>query len=173
MKTALKFIAIGFAVVLLSFLAMGLLHPELKYESMVEINATPEKTYAVFCDTSLMYKWLPGFVSFTNSNNQGRGVGSVWVLTFHENNKTFEVTETITALDENKRYSFVLNNEMFSGTNDLYFTGDSLKTTLRAASTMRGNTFLLRCMFAFSKPYFKQSQDETYSKLKSVVEAQP
>ncbi len=170
MKLALKYILIGIAVVILSFIAMGLLHPQIEYESRVEIKAPIEKTFYLFNDTSLMKNWMPGFQSITNVGGNVNTVGSKWKLVLKQNEEVFVMTETVTAFDPNKRFAFDLDNDVMTGTTDVLFTGDSIKTVIVARSTAKGKNFFMRSVFSFSKPYFKQQQDEIYVKLKSMVE---
>jgi uncharacterized protein YndB with AHSA1/START domain len=170
MKLALKYILIGVVVVALSFIGMGLLHPTIEYESRIEINAAVDKSFQLFNDTALMKKWMPGFLSLTKISGDANEVGSQWKLVLKQKEDVFEMMETVTAFETNKRFAFNLDNDVMTGTTEVLFDGDSLQTVLLAKSTAKGKNFLMRSVFSFSKPYFKQQQDDIYLQLKNTIE---
>ncbi len=173
MKLALKYIGIGIAVVILSFIAMGLLHPTIEYETRTEIKAPLEKTFALFLDTALMKNWMPGFSSITNISGNVHEVGSKWKLVLVQEKEVYNMTETVTAFENNKGFSFDLDNDALVSNNDITFNGDSTKTIIVAKAKVKGKNIFLRSMFVFSKPYFQEQQDLIYSQLKTMVESHP
>jgi len=173
MKLALKYIGIGIAVVILSFIAMGLLHPTIEYETRTEVKAPLKKTFALFNDTTLMKNWMPGFSSITNISGNENEVGSKWKLVLVQKEEVYNMIETITAFENNKRFSYDLDNDIVFNNNDVTFNGDSTKTIVVAKTKVKGKNIFLRSMFVFSKPYFQEQQDLIYSQLKKMVESHP
>jgi uncharacterized protein YndB with AHSA1/START domain len=173
MKLTLKYIGIGIVVVILSFIAMGLLHPTIEYESRTEIKAPIEKTFSLFNDTALMKNWMPGFSSITNISGNANEVGSKWKLVLVQKEEVYNMTETVTAFEKNKQFAFDMDNDVLVSNNNIAFSGDSTKTIIVAKTKVKGKNIFFRSMFVFSKPYFQEQQDLIYSQLKTMVETHP
>jgi uncharacterized protein YndB with AHSA1/START domain len=170
MSTAFKYTLAGIAAVLLSFFSVGLIHPEIEYESKIAIHASPEKSFQVFTDTSLMHQWLPGFKSFSKISGDPLTAGTKHLLVLEQEGKVYEITETITDVKPNQRYAFDAVNSVLKSSNLLIFEGDSSQTLLTVQTRARGNNLFLRSLFVFTKPLFQQQQDTIYHQLKLTIE---
>ncbi|HMR47359.1 MAG TPA: SRPBCC family protein [Bacteroidia bacterium] len=171
MNTAVKYTLAGIAAVILGFVSLGIIHPEIEYESRVEINAPVAKAFDVFIDTAMMKHWMPGFVSFKPLEGKIHTKGSTQLLVLNLNNEQFEITETLEDYSYPKLYKFHAQNTLLNSTNTLIFEGDSLRSSLTIKTKASGNNFMLRSMFVFTKPIFKQQQDSTYLLLKKTIES--
>ena len=93
------------------------------------------------------------------------------LLVLNLNNEKFEITETLEDYSYPKLYKFHAQNTLLNSTNTLIFEGDSLRSSLTIKTKASGNNFMLRSMFVFTKPIFKQQQDSTYLLLKKTIES--
>ena len=55
---ALKYILLGFGVIILSFFSMGFMHASFTYENEVQVNSTIDHSFEIFTNDSLGPKWL-------------------------------------------------------------------------------------------------------------------
>ena len=167
----LKWIGIIVALLVVVFLAVGLVTPEFSYESKVTVNAPAEFAFEVFMDGSKMKEWISSLESIENISGAEREIGSKWKLTFDENGEKIEILETATAYEPNKRYAFDVETEPFLGNIDIRFTAlDSMTTEIKAVSFMSGKNILWKSVLALSKSTIEERSQEQYETLKNVIE---
>ncbi|HMU77069.1 MAG: SRPBCC family protein [Bacteroidetes bacterium] len=171
MNTAVKYTLAGIAAVILGFISLGIIHPEIEYESRVQINAPIAKAFDIFTDTAMMKHWMPGFVSFKPLEGEIHTKGSKQLLVLNLNNEKIEITETLEDYSYPKLYQFHAQNTLLNSTNTIIFEGDSLQCNMTIKTKASGNNFMLRSMFVFTEPIFKQQQDSTYTLLKRTIES--
>ncbi|HOZ81310.1 MAG TPA: SRPBCC family protein [Bacteroidia bacterium] len=171
MNAAVKYTLAGIAAVILGFVSLGIIHPEIEYESRVQISAPVTKAFDIFIDTSMMKHWMPGFVSFKPLEGKMLTKGSKQLLVLNLNNEQIEITETVEDYSYPKFYKFHAQNTLLNSTNTIIFEGDSIHCSLTVKTKASGNNFMLRSMFVFTEPIFKQQQDSTYTLLKRTIES--
>ncbi len=168
----LKWLGLLLLVLVVGFLAAGLIRPNVSYENKVTVNAPVERAYSVFVDESNMDKWMPTLQRIENISGAPLEVGSKWKLIFEEEGETIEVLEEMTAIDANERFAFNLETEPFLGTVDIRFTAiDSATSEIKAVTTMDGKNLIWKSLLALSKSMMETRSQEQYEMLKKAIEA--
>ena len=170
MKKVLRFIVIGIFALAIIFFSLGLFIPAFSFDNVVEVNRPVEKAFAEFNDVSNMYKWIPGFQFIEPISGWPNEVGSKWKLVVKEEEERIELIETITAYKKNEVFAFNLSNEMMSEDVEIVFTSKGKNTIITAHNKVNGKNIFWKSLFVVSKSYFKNAQQESYEKLKIVIE---
>ena len=130
-----KYTLVGLISITLAFLSLGFFHTEFKYVNELDINASPEKVYVVFTNEELKSKWLSGYSGSETLAGVPSQSGHRKLLTFKQEEQTFEIIEELTEVHEGEKIVFTLETELFKGVNEVYFMGNDQNSTL--------NTYLI------------------------------
>ena len=167
----LKWVGIIVGVLIVGFLAIGVITPDFSYHNSVTVNAPVEKAYSVFTDESKMSEWLTGLQRIENVSGAPLEAGSKWKLVFDEGGRTIEVLEEVTAVDPNQRFAFNIDTEPFAGTVDIRFAAiDSTTCKIDATSTVDGKNMVWKSVLALSKSMMTDRAQEQYGLLKRLIE---
>lgn len=170
---ALKYILGILVLLILAFFTLGMFNPELTYESRTQVNAPVEHAFAVFQDPDRMDEWLEGLKRIEMISEGGVKVGSKSLLVFEENGETMELTEVVTAFKENELYAFTLDADVMTANVEIRFVAkDSLNTEIIARTTSTGKNIMWRSILALAKSTFQQQDQDSYTRLKEVIESQ-
>lgn len=165
-----KYIALTLVGLLVIFFGIGLFNPDIVYTNKITIHATPEKTFRLFNDTSLLKEWMPGFNSITKISGEPGRRGSKAKLVLVQDGQTYEMTETILKNDPPDQFSFLLENAVLSNKIDMHFKKTPEGTELSVNNIVSGNNIMWKSMFFFFGSRLKQQSDEMYDDLKTMIE---
>lgn len=168
---ALKYIFIGLAVVILSFLSIGLLHPSLTYENTFTVDASLDHSFDVFTNDSLGPDWLIGYKSYEILEGEPHVPGSKFLMKFEVEGQPFEFTETLVEFKENEKFAFTMDTDFFTGDVDITFSGDSTSTSITAVTTNYGKGIFNRSMIYLMKSSLKEQSQLSYNNLKELIES--
>jgi len=166
---ALKYIFIGFAVVILGFLSLGLIHSSFTYTNTVEIDSTVEHAFEVFTDESLASEWLIGYKGYEILEGAPLTPGSRFLMKFEQEGQDVEFVEILKVYEENKEFTFDMETGVFDGEVQILFSGSS-PTTLTATTVTEGTNVFYRSMFYLMKGMFQEQSQKNYELLKELVE---
>jgi hypothetical protein len=167
----LKFIFIGFAVVILGFFSLGLIHSSFSYTNTVVIDATVEQTFAVFADESLAAEWLTGYIGHEVLEGAPNQPGSKFLMKFVQEGQEVEFVEILKVYEENAEFTFDLETGYFDGEVQILFSGSS-PTTISVITVTKGTNIAYRSMFYLMKNMFQEQSQKNYELLKELVEAE-
>lgn len=167
---ALKYIFIGFVVVILGFFSLGLIHSSFTYTNTVEIDATVEQTFEVFTNESLASEWLLGYKGYEILEGAQYIPGSKFLMKFEQEGQAVEFVEVLRVFEENKEFTFDMETGFFNGEVQILFSGTS-PTTLTATTVTAGTNIMYRSMFYLMKSMLQEQSQKNYELLKDLVEA--
>ena len=169
---ALKYILGILVLLILAFFTLGMLNPELAYESRTQVNAPVEHAFAVFQDPDHMDEWLEGLKRIEMISEGDARVGSKSLLVVEENGEVMELTEVVTAFKQNELYAFTLDADVLTAQVDIRFVAkDSLNTEIIARTTSKGKNLMWRSILSLAKANIQQQDQDSYTRLKAVIEA--
>jgi len=98
----LKYILFLIAGLIIIFLAMGLLKPEVNYGCEITVNKPLEEAWYVTQDPSKFPQWLEGFKSMELISGEEGQVGSKYKVIVQpgEGQPDFEMIETVVAIND-------------------------------------------------------------------------
>lgn len=151
---------------------IGLIFPKFNYSNEVVINKPVEKVWNTFMDETKTSQWLDGYQSSKIIKGNHLEVGCVSKMKFISEGEQMEFTETITAIEPNKRFAFDMDAGVFLGHTEITLTPQGNGTKLTATNLVDGNNVMYDAMFYFFKNTFKENGQKSYDNLKALVEGQ-
>ena len=169
---ALKIILGILLIVVLAFFAVGLFASEVTYQNTVTIDRSPEQVWEVFHQSEKLGSWLDGFERIENLSGNKLEVGSRWKLFFDQDGEKIEIVEQVTAVKTNELYAFDLETDPFLGATEILLEPlEAGQTRLTAKTRINGRNLFWRSLMRLSKGYMIDQSQQSYDKLKQVVES--
>ena len=108
--------------------------------------------------------------SFEPMEEKEGKVGSTYKMIVDENGKDFEMIETVTAFEVNKKVGLKFDAQGMLKTDEITFASDGDKTTITTKSICKGTNYLLKCTFPYFKSIFKSTDQEYLNNFKRHIE---
>lgn len=153
------------------FFLIGILSPEVSYDSEVLVNKPLGQSWEVFTDPARTAEWLEGFQARAQVSGEPGKLGSKVKMAFVEEGQTIYATEEIINLIPRQQFDFVLEAEVLSTLVKVSFFPEGDQTRILAKSVVHGKNPIYRSMFVILKGTFAKQDQITYENLKAVIEA--
>ena len=143
-----------------------------KYSVSVEVERPIEVAWDVLMDDSKMSEWLEGYKSMELLEGEPLTVGSKHKMIFEENGQEVSFTETVTAIDPPKEFSFDFDHDMMGS--NIQITLESVgpaSTRITNRTNFQVDGFFINLMMFFMTPRMKSRQRRSFALLKSLIEA--
>lgn len=165
-----KYFFYALLIVFVLFLGTGLIFPEVEYEAEVIVDATPQKCWDVFTDTTKMAGWVQNFESIQTIQQTPDQIGSKYLLRVIDGGQQYEMAETVISYDPMKNYSFELENDVLINTISYNFEPLQEGTRIYTTNKIHGKDILMRSIFPFMKSMFLHQTEVDLNKLKNLIE---
>ena len=172
LNKVLKIIIAFLLFVGLAFMSLGLSSGKHKIETSIEINAPIATVYDFVLDEENSSKWLAGYKSSKLLSGEEGKVGSKYEMIFDYNGKEIKMYETITHLEENKKYAFELNDKMIDGEVTLLFEPTNNGTKVTEIHNFQAKGFVSKAMNMLVKGMIKKGKNKMYKDLKASIESE-
>ncbi|MEZ5308064.1 MAG: SRPBCC family protein [Pyrinomonadaceae bacterium] len=162
----LVLIVLGVAV----FFAPGILAGDQHNETVVQVNKSREDVWKKFADENGMKEWLMGFKKIETVSGAPMTVGSKFRITFDREGDEIHMMQTMTAIEEGKRFAFTLENEVMKSDIEVTLQDKGLVTDVRQAETYHGGNIFWHSLFYWLKSTFEANSKETLERFKKYAE---
>ncbi|WP_369999998.1 SRPBCC family protein [Winogradskyella sp.] len=166
----LKYIAIVIAILILGFLLLGLLKPEVSYDSEIVVNKPLTEAWAVTQDEAKMADWLPGFQKVEHVSGTPGEVGAVSDVYFITDGEEMVIRETITKIVPNETIEMTFTSDFMDMDYKLNMTQMDGKTKITSNTTTVGNGILAKSMMALAGSSIKAQEETNLENLKKAIE---
>ncbi|MDG2193831.1 MAG: SRPBCC family protein [Polaribacter sp.] len=149
------------AVLLLIFLATGLLIKETSYQVKIQINKPLVEVFKVFNDSSKWQDWMPELRSVEVVEARPGVVGSVYKMLLENEGEMMTATKKIMAYVPEEKTTFYFRVDEVLKTDDYSFLTRDHVTIITKSVVCKSDSYLLQCLL----PYFKRtfiSADQKY-----------
>jgi hypothetical protein len=153
------------------FILIGVFIPKVHFTSSIIVNKPVDVAWKVFMDDSKLGDWLPGFKNAELISGRDNEVGSMYKMIFEEKGKVFEMMETLTAVVENKQFSFELDHKVMFSRNDVLFKSKGGNTIIKGVTATKGKGLIMRAMFPLMAGSMKKNNQLAYDNLKKLIES--
>lgn len=160
MKT-IKVILIIISILVVAFLATGLLVHQTTYSAKVSIDKPLNEVFSNFMKIDSMKNWIPEIKSVKVVHKKPGIIGSVYDVVVLNQGQEIVMTEKIIAYVLNKKLTLFYDAENMLKKDDYLFSEEKGITTITLNAYCQSESFIMACMF----PYFKgtfQDQDQSY-----------
>lgn len=161
MKKIVKIIVKLSAVLLLVFLATGLLVKETSYQVEIQIKKPLAEVFNVFNDPLKWQDWMPELRSIETIDEKPGIVGSVYKMLLENEGKMIEATKKVLAYVPRKKATFYIRIDEMLKIDDCNFSTRDRVTIITKSVVCKSDSYLLQCLL----PYFKRtfiSEDQKY-----------
>ena len=166
----LKYIAIIIAVLIVGFLLLGLLKPEVSYDSEIVVNKPLAEAWAVTQDEAKMAEWLPGFQKVERVSGTPGTVGAVSDVYFVTDGEEMVIRETITKIVPNETIEMTFTSDFMDMDYKLNMEPMDGKTKITSNTTTVGNGILAKSMMALAGSSIKAQEETNLENLKKAIE---
>ena len=160
MKT-IKVILIIISIVVVAFLATGLLVQQTNYSATVSIDKPIDEVFSNFMQIDSVKNWIPDIKSVKPVNINPGITGSVYDVVVLNQGQEIIMTEKIMAYVLNEKVTLFYDAENMLKKDDYLFSEENGTTTITLNAACQSESFIMACMF----PYFRgtfQAQDQSY-----------
>ncbi|MFC0605512.1 SRPBCC family protein [Winogradskyella pulchriflava] len=166
----LKYIVIVIAILIIGFLLLGLLKPEVAYDSEIVVNKPLAEAWAVTQDEAKMADWLPGFQKVEHVSGTPGTVGAVSDVYFINEGQEMVIRETITNLVPNETIEMTFTSDFMNMDYKLNMAPMDGKTKITSSTTTVGNGILAKSMMALAGSSIKAQEETNLENLKKAIE---
>src|SRR5690606_20776416 len=122
------------ALLIIVFLAIGLIKPNVTYECEIMIEKSIEESWAVLQDTEKLPEWLPGFQKIEHISGTPGTKGAVSKVYFDNNGESMTIQETITDIAPSESISMKYESDFMDMDYKLTVTSVNGKTMINSST---------------------------------------
>ena len=167
----LKYLVIIVGVLTILFFALGVITPSVNYKNEVTVNKSTSEAWAVMADESLMSEWINGYEKTELISGTPYTVGAVSKIYFDNDGEKMEVTETITAIEENKSLAMSYTMDFMNMDYELMMEEKAGVTHITSTSNVSGNGMAAKSIVSLISGPLAEQEQQNLDNLKKVIEA--
>ncbi len=170
MKKFLKVTSIILLLLTVVFFSLGLIFPQITYNTEVKINRPIAEVFRKYNDPGTLNKWIPEMKSLEILEIKPGMVGTKMKMIIESEGQKMELFEEVVAFEENKLISLSFDAGAMNKTDYVEFTSTGETTTIKGSYICKGSNLFYKSLFSLFKSQF-QTIDQTYlNNFKAFVE---
>ncbi|NND52117.1 MAG: hypothetical protein HKN54_06910 [Flavobacteriaceae bacterium] len=166
----LKYIFGILAVLIIVFILLGLIKPEVSYDCEIMVEKPVAESWAVTQDEEKLSEWLPGFQKIEHISGTPGTVGAVSDVYFDNNGQLMTIRETIKEIKPNESITMSYTSDFMNMDYTLVMTELDGKTKINTSSTTIGNGMISRSLMAIMGGSIKAQEETNLINLKKTIE---
>jgi uncharacterized membrane protein len=160
MKT-IKIILIIISILVVAFLATGLLVQQTNYSAKISIEKPLAEVFSNFMEIDSVQNWIPDIKSVKVVNKNPGITGSIYDVVVLNQGQEIVMTEKIMAYVPNEKVTLFFDAENMLKKDDYLFSEEKGITTITLNASCQSESFIMACMFPYFRSTF-QAQDQSY-----------
>lgn len=162
---------LGIVVFLLvGFLTMGLLTPEVAYDCEIVVEKPLAECWAVSQDPDKMSEWLIGYQKMEEVSGTPGTVGAVSDIYFNHDGQEMVIRETITEIVAEESVSMTFTSDFMNMDYTLRMESVDGNTKMSSSTTATGNGFISKSIMALVASSMKGQEETNLGMLKQSIE---
>ena len=166
----LKYILGIIAVLVIIFLALGLLKPEISYDCEIVVDKPISESWAVTQDEEKLKDWLPTIQKIEHISGTPGTVGAVSDVHFDNDGQMMTIRETITDLVPEKSISMTYTSDFMNMDYTLNMADENGKTKIYTSTTTEGNGMISKSMMVLIAGSIEAQEETNLANLKETIE---
>jgi len=163
-------IVIGFlALLLIVFVLLGFIIPEVSYSSEVVVNKNSQEAWNVMSDEAKLSQWITGYKKSELLSGTPNTVGTVSNIYIENQGQESIIEETVTELVENKVMAMDFSMDPMDMKYRMTFDEQGGKTIIKSSTDVKGNGWFMRSMMALMKGGMQSQEDINMGKLQKLI----
>jgi uncharacterized membrane protein len=168
---AIKVILIIISIISVGFFATGLIMPETKYQTSIEINKNIDEVFQSFSDIKNSKDWVPELKSVGVRKEVPAKIGSVYELVAMDRGVEIIIIQKITSFENNHSLGISFQANDMNKFNQFSFESKGNTTVITLDATCRSDSYMLSCIFPYFKGFFRDQDDLYLQNFKSYIES--
>lgn len=169
----LKYIKITLGIItilIVGFLALGIIKPTVTYECAIMVEKPIEESWAVLQDTAKLSDWLPGFQKIEHISGTPGTVGAVSNVYFDNNGESMSILETITDMTPNESIAMKYASDFMDMDYKLDITLENGQSKIYSSTLAKGNGMISKSIMALMGGSLKKQEETNLANLKKTIE---
>ena len=166
----LKYILILIGVLIVGFLLMGVVKPQVSYDCEISVDKPVQESWAVIQDEEKLSDWLTGFKRIEHVSGTPGTEGAVADVYFDNNGQEMTIRETITSLVPDESISMSYTSDFMNMDYKLSMEGAEGGTKINTNTVAKGNGMFARSMMALMAGSIKAQETMNLENLKQTIE---
>ncbi len=172
MNRILKLIIGILVTLILIFLMAGLFVPKVSYSTSVTVNKPLQVTWEQFNDRGAIQNWIPEVQHIKILKETPQVIGSQYQMYVDSGKGEIIMTETVTEFVPPEKVGLEYNAGQMLKRDKFSFSGDTTTTTISGTHICRGSNYIHRCLFAFFKGMFRNTDQKYLDQFRDWTENQ-
>lgn len=135
----LKYILGIIAILVIIFLLIGFIKPDITYDCEIMVNKPLEESWNVTQDEEKMSEWLEGFQKVEQVSGTSGTVGAVSNVYFITDEQEMIIKETITDIKPNESIEMIFESDFMNMDYTLKMASINGKTKISSNTIVKGN----------------------------------
>lgn len=157
-------------VVVVAFMAIGLIKPTVTYECEIVVEKPTDESWAVLQDPEKLSEWLDGFQKIEHISGTPGTMGAVSKVYFDDNGQSMEILETITDIVQNESMSMKYESDFMDMDYKLNLVSVNGQTKIHSITTANGNGLISKSIMALMASSLIEQEETNLSNLKKTIE---
>ena len=166
----LKYILGLIAVLVIGFLLMWIINPELSYDCEIIVEKSADESWAIVQDDEKMPEWLPGFQNIEHVSGTPGTVGAVSIVYFNNEGEQMSIQETITDIVPNESMSMRFEDDFMIMDYKISLASINGKTKISSSTTAVGNGIISKSIMSLVGGSIEAQEEENLKNLKKTIE---
>lgn len=166
----IKYTFIGLGIIIVVFLLLGVVKPQVTYDCGVEVNKSLAESWAVSQDQEKMSKWLIGFQKIEHISGVEGEIGAVSDVYFNTDGQEIKIRETITDIKPNESVAMSFTTDFMDMDYTLSMKEIEGKTKIYSNTVAKGNGMVAKSMMVLIGGSLKEQEETNLANLKKVIE---
>lgn len=166
----IKYLLGGIALIIVVFLALGFLKPEISYDCEVWVEKPMKEAWAVTQDKTKLKDWLEGFQKVEHISGTPGTIGAVSNVYFNTDGQQMVIEETITGFVPNKSISMSFGSDFMNMDYQLSMSRQEGKTKISSSTIAVGNGMFSKSIMVLLSTSIRAEEEKNLSNLKRVIE---
>ena len=164
-------IILALVVFVVLFFSIGLIKPNIKYESKISVDRPVDRAFFVFIDGSKMGEWFTGFKRIELVSGMPNFPGSVFNLMLEMNGREVTLREEVLDFRWNELFSVRVQHDFMTIENVNEFSAEGMKTEIKATYRVTGKNIFWRSVLVLGRGRMKKRAQSDFDSLKRVIES--
>ena len=166
----LKYTLILIGVLIVGFLLMGVVKPQVSYDCEISVDKPVQESWAVIQDEEKLSDWLTGFKRIEHVSGTPGTEGAVADVYFDNNGQEMAIRETITSLVPDESISMSYTSDFMNMDYNLSMEDVEGGTKINTNTVAKGNGMFARSMMALMAGSIKAQETMNLENLKQTIE---
>ena len=158
------------AILLVGFLLLGVIKPEVSYECEIMVDKPLAESWAVTQDEAKMADWLPGFQRVEHISGTPGMEGAVSDVYFENDGEIMSIRETITNVVPNESISMTFESDFMNMDYTLNMAPADGQTKITTSTVTAGNGMFSRSVMAMFGGSIQDQEEKNLANLKATIE---